>query len=183
MRAQQPSFMEGRLLVVGAVRRVRYHRRMPTFQLSNIDARLAYIALQYHLGRPGAELAQDSGKPSDESLTDIATELEPQLMQAVATIELSEGQRERLLSAISGSINELKASPLLDAGGKTMLPAFKEALERLFPEVADDPDEALPLAGHMLQLRRRLQSQAHTEAPEQDTSAGRPWWRFWRSDS
>ena len=155
-------------------RPVRYDRRMASLQLSNVDARLMYLALQYHLGRPGSELESNQG------LAEVAAALEPQLQQAVATIELSADQQRRLDSAIAGSINELKATPILEAGGKGTMPAFAETLRRLFPEAAEDPEEALPLAGHLLQLRRRLNTQATAEIDKPDTVAPRPWWQVWK---
>jgi hypothetical protein len=97
----------------------------------------------------------------------------------VATIELTDGQRQRLVSAIAGAMNELKSSPLLAGGGRTIVPAFEETLRRLFPETTDDADEATQLAGHLLMLRRRLE-QIELAPPEVKTTAGgRRWWRFW----
>ncbi len=154
---------------------------MATIQLSNEDARLTYLALQYHLARPGSELSQESGGPTTSGLRDTASALEPQLELAIATVELNSEQQHRLLSAIGGTINELKATPLLEAGGRGTMPTFTEALRRLYPEVAEDPEEAMALAGHMLQLRRRFAAQATEEdADSLTTAAGRPWWRFWR---
>lgn len=149
---------------------------MATVQLANTDARLTYLALQYHLARPGSEL--EGGAGPEGTLRDVAGALESQLEQAVATIELKGDQLRRLDSAISGSINELKSAQLLEAGGKSMIPAFVETLHRLFPEVAADPEEALPLAGHMLQLRRRLST---TDVGD-DAQRGTPsaWWKFWQ---
>ena len=161
-------------------RAVRYDRHMASLQLSNVDARLMYLALQYHLGRPGSELDQETGQQSDHGLAEVAAALEPQLQQAVATIELSADQQRRLDSGIAGSINELKATPLLEAGGRGTMPAFAETLRRLFPEVAEDPEEALPLAGHLLQLRRRLSTQAAAKTDRPDVVPKRPWWRFWK---
>ncbi len=99
---------------------------MATFQLSNLDARLAYLALQYHLARPGSELDPETKQPMEHGLAEVAQALEPQLERAVATIELSEYQRQRLVSAIAGAVNELKTHPLL--GGKTMVPRFEAIL-------------------------------------------------------
>ncbi len=156
---------------------------MATIQLSNEDARLMYLALQYHLARPGSELSQESNGPAG-GLRDTAAALEPQLQLAIATVELNGEQQRRLLAAIGGTINELKATPLLEAGGRGTMPAFTETLRRLYPAVAQDPEEAMALAGHMLQLRRRFASQAGEDSTNNASSPsstnGRPWWRFWR---
>ena len=153
---------------------------MTTIQLANVDARLAYLALQYHLARPGSELDPLTKQPGPHGLAEVARSLEPQLERAVATIELADQQRQRLVSAIAGAINELKSSPLLASGGRTMVPAFQETLRRLFPETADDPDEATQLAGHLLALRRRLeQIELAPAGAGEEPAPSRRWWRFW----
>lgn len=165
---------------------------MATFQLANLDARLAYLALQYHLARPGAELDPETGQLDARGLAPVARALELQLHRAVATIEIDDRQRQRLVSAIAGAINELKTYPLLDplppergGGRRTAVPAFDAALRRLFPEVGEDAHEATQLAGHLMALRRRLERAAGE--PKQGgaatNGAHRPWWRFWRRES
>jgi hypothetical protein len=133
---------------------------MPAYQLRNLDARLACIATAYHLGRPGSELAPDAKGTAPHGLSELARSLEAQLERDVVSIELDEEQRRRLLNAMSGAINELKAYPLMrsDSGRRHgATPAFDDALYRLFPEVREDPEEAVQLAAHMLALRRRLE--------------------------
>jgi len=154
---------------------------MTTVQLTNLDAKLAYVALQYHLARPGSELDPATKEASAHRLSDVARELEPQLARASATIELSDEQRRRLVSAIAGAMNELKASPLLAGGGQTMVPAFRDALQRFFPDAADDVDESTQLAGHMLTLRRRLEQ--IEPAAGRENGGGRRWWSFWKRPS
>ncbi len=155
---------------------------MTTLQLSNLDARLAFLALQYHLARPGSELDPETKQRSAEGLAEVAGTLEPQLDRAVAAIELSEHQRRRLVSAIAGAINELKAFPMMSESGRSTVPAFDDALRRLFPEVVEEPDEAIELAGHLLALRRKLE-QAPMGAPAavaRREIVRRPRWQFWR---
>ena len=50
---------------------------MATFQLANLDARLAYLALQYHLARPGSELDPETKQPTAHGLAGVARSLEP----------------------------------------------------------------------------------------------------------
>ncbi len=154
---------------------------MTTVQLSNLDARLVFLALQYHLSRPGSELQRETGGPPSQGLAAIAPELEAQLDKAVIAIELSDEQRERLDSAIAGAINELKSTPLLAAGGRqSMVPAFREALRRLFPDAAEDPDEATQLARHFLTLRGRLEELPAQTIEERPATEPRSRWRFWQ---
>ena len=152
---------------------------MATLQLSSMDARLTYLALQYHLARPGSELDPETRQPAEHGLGEVAAALEPQLELAVATIDLQGPQHERLASAIAGAINELKAYALLDEGRRTTVPTFHETLRRLFPQVAGEPEEASQLAGHLLALRRRIERSAAQEAPPSETPTRRSRWRFW----
>lgn len=150
---------------------------MTILQLANPDARLAFLALQYHLARPGSELDRETRQPAAHGLAEVSALLEPQLELAVATIEVSAEQHQRLDSAVAGAINELKSYPLMAGAGRSAAPGFDEALRRLYPEVIEEPEEALQLAGHLVALRRRL---ARTEvADELAASRGRPWWRVW----
>jgi len=154
---------------------------MATLQLANLDARLTFLALQYHLARPGSELDSETKQPAPTGLRSVAEALEPQLDRAVAAIELSDRQRGRLLSAMSGAINELKSYSLLADSGRSTVPAFDAALRRLFPQVADDPDEATQLAGHLLAVRRRLEQASFvSDGGEQPAPARRGWWQLWR---
>ena len=156
---------------------------MATVQLANLDAKLTYLALQYHLARPGSELDPDTGGPSTRGLAAVAHVLEPQLEQAVATIGLSEQQRQRLLSAMSGTMNELKTYPLLperSGGRRSAIPGFDVVLRRLFPEIETEPDETSQLAGHLMAARRRLASAEATRGGEGAGAAPRRWWRFWQ---
>ena len=151
---------------------------MTSIQLSNIDARLTFLALQYHLARPGSELSRETKQPATHGLAGAAKALEPQLTQAVATIELDGDQQERLEDAIAGTLNELKTYPLLAAAGGTTVPGFADTLQHLFPEVADDPEEAVSLAGHMMALRRRLRN-VEGPSPSSNDGTARRRWRFW----
>ncbi len=156
---------------------------MATFQLSNLDARLAYLALQYHLARPGSELDPETKQPAAHGLTEVARSLEPQLERAVATVELSDFQRERLVSALAGAMNEIKTFPLLGGGRQSTMPEFVATLRRFFPDLQDDPDEATQLVAHLMSLRRRLERVAPPPASAESGQAGRrPWWRFWERD-
>jgi hypothetical protein len=154
-----------------------------TSQLTNLDARLTFLALQYHLARPGAELDPQTSAPATRGLAEVAAALEPQLDKAMATIDLDKRQQQRLLQAMAGAVNELKAYPLFDplpgGGRRTASPAFDATLRRLFPEVTEEPDEASQLAGHMLQLKRRLERAAPATTPAAEALPRKARWRFW----
>ena len=161
---------------------------MATFQLANLDARLVYLALQYHLARPGSELDPETKQPLVHGgLAEVAQALDPQLDQAVATIELSAYQHQRLFSAIGGTVNELKTYPLLDpvpaergGGRRSTVTGFDAVLRRLFPHVSEDPEETLKLAGHLMALRRRLEQAPEPAGAQASVGPTRGrWWRFW----
>ncbi len=152
---------------------------MTTIQLPHADAKLVFLALQLHLESPGSELDAESGGPRPDSLTRVEKELEPQLRMAVASVELTSSQQERLSSALAAAINQLKSLPLLVAGGQQPPPRFAAAMRTLYPETAEDPENALPLAGDMVQLRRRIAKAAASQAPVAAAQA-QPWWQFWR---
>jgi hypothetical protein len=134
---------------------------MAKYRLTQRDARLTALAISYHLARPGAEIDRHTQQPLKHGLAEVAQTLDGQLQEQIATIDLSDDQRRSLLNAMSGSINELKAYALMPSEGTrrhSAAPLFDQALDRLFPELAGDPDEAVQLAAHLLALRRKLES-------------------------
>jgi hypothetical protein len=152
-------------------------------QLRQEDAKLVFLAVAYHLGRPGSELDPITKQPVERGLADTARELQPQLRNAVASVHLIEPQLKRLQSGMLGSITELKAYGMMGAR-KSTVPGFDGALRHLFPEVDDDAENALHVAEHMLLLKRRL-DQRVAELPAEQPSAAvdqprRRWWPFGR---
>jgi hypothetical protein len=153
------------------------------------DAKLAFLAIAYHLGRPGSELDPISKQPVEHGLAEVARALQPQLRQAVATIALNADQVTRLSSGMAGSITELKAYPMLElrteGGRKSSVPGFDSTLRHLFPEVEEDVESALEIAERMLVLRRRLSAELGTRrlgeaAPAQEPPKRRGLWPFRR---
>lgn len=127
------------------------------------DARLVYLAVAYHLGRPGSELDPLSKQPVEHGLGEVARALQPQLRLAVATISLNPDQASRLQSAMLGTISELKTYPMLQprpspdgAERRSSVPGFDGTLLHLFPEVESEAEACLEIAERMLMLKRRL---------------------------
>jgi len=159
-------------------------------RLEASQAKLVFLALAYHLARPGSELDREMKTTAQHGLAEVSGALEPQLHQAVASITLSAHQFERLGAAILGAVNELKVYPLLDArlpdeggGRRSMVAGFDRTLRHLFPEVEEDPDAASALVEPLIGLKRRLDGALHQAAEEErrsSTSPRRPWWQFWR---
>jgi hypothetical protein len=160
-------------------------------QLRQEDAKLVFLAVAYHLGRPGSELDPITKQPVEHGLAEVASSLQPQLRNAVATINLRENQARRLLSGMLGSITELKAYPMLELrldaqgnGRRSTVPGFDRSLLHLFPEIDEDVEETLALAERMLLLRRRLEEATAAivpDEPEAPPAKQRGWWPFGRS--
>lgn len=158
--------------------------------LQPAQAKLIFLALAYHLARPGSELDPQTKMTVQHGLAEVSSALQPQLRQAVASLTLSAYQLERLGIAILGAVNELKVYPMLEArppeeggGRRSMVPGFDRTLRHLFPEVDEDVDEATALVEPFMALKRRLDGalrQAAEEEQQRAPSARRPWWRFWR---
>lgn len=160
-----------------------------TLQLRSEDARLVFLAVAYHLGRPGSELDPITKQPVEHGLAEVASMLQPQLRMAVSTITLRHNQAQRLLSAMLGSITELKAYAMLGAGSReapghrSTVPGFDGSLRHLFPEVEESTEEPLEIAERVLLLRRRIEDEV---ADLEDEPAGpepgqrKGWWPFGR---
>jgi hypothetical protein len=160
-----------------------------TLQLRSEDARLVFLAVAYHLGRPGSELDPVTKQPVEHGLAEVAASLQPQLRMAVSTITLHHNQARRLLSAMLGSITELKAYAMLGAGTReapghrSTVPGFDGSLRHLFPEVEENSEEPLEIAERVLHLRRRIEDEvADLEEAEAEPESGprKGWWRFGR---
>lgn len=161
---------------------------MPNLTLRDSDGRIVYLAMTYHLGRPGSETDALTLERHRLGLGPARETLEPQLRRAVAEIELSEYQLSRLGEALLGIVNELKQHEI--AGGRSAVPGFAETVRRLFPGTEEEPGAALDLARQALMLRRRLdgavrEADAAVEAEREEQGRqrecdGRPWWRNWQ---
>jgi len=157
-------------------------------QLELEDAKLVFLAVAYHLGRPGSELDPVTKQPVEHGLAQVASFLQPQLAGASASIEVNQDQAKRLLSGMLGTISELKTYPMLQLragpdGRRSTVPGFDRSLTHLFPEVEEDAEVTLDLAERMLLLRRRVEGDLGdllAEAPEEEHAANqkRGWWPF-----
>ncbi|MBT5773761.1 MAG: hypothetical protein HOH95_05220 [Dehalococcoidia bacterium] len=160
---------------------------MTTLQLQNNDARIAYLAVVYHLGRPGSEIDPESLGVHRAALQPLLEVLRPQLEQAVVTVEANAGQVQRIGQALSGVSNELRQYGL---SGSSMVAGFSETVVGFWPEVAADQGAAADLVQFAVMLRRRLESEitsavaelaADAAAVEAERQARRgAWWQVWR---
>jgi hypothetical protein len=157
--------------------------RMPfALKLTHDEPRLVYLALVYHLGRPGSELDRETKMPIEHGLREVKLDLGAHLADESAVIELGEAQYRRLLSAIYGAVNELRVYHMRE-GAESGIARFTETARTLFPAIADDPGEALGIAESMMMLHRRLEravSRASLAAPPEAEQPKRHRWPFGR---
>ena len=137
---------------------------MTTIRLQPDDARLAALAVVYHLGRPGSELDAATLQPHEHGLGPLQPELDEQLGYAVTSIDVTAYQLSRLGEALHGTVNELKQFELSE--GRSVVPGFAEAFARLFPDHAAEEGGALDLASQGVMLRRRLDAAVREAAAQ-----------------
>ncbi len=161
---------------------------MPLIQLQNVDARVASLAVVYHLGRPGSEIDPETLREHRASLEPVQAAIREQLDNAVITLDVAPWQVQRLGQALLGASNELRQYGI--AEGRSVVPGFSEAVAEFWPESVEDPSVASDLVQHAVMLRRRLDAvigeaeaemaaaQAAAEA-EREARRGR-WWQVWK---
>lgn len=161
---------------------------MALIQLQNVDARIASLAVVYHLGRPGSEIDPETMQEHRASLEPVQAAIRGQLDNAVITLDLQPWQVQRLGQAIQGASNELRQYGISE--GRSVVPGFSEVVGEYWPETVDDPSAASDLVQHAVMLRRRLDaviSEAEAEmaatqaAAEAERQARRgSWWQVWK---
>ena len=136
-------------------------------KLTHDEPRLVYLALVYHLGRPGSELDAATRLPVERGLRQVKLGLGSDLDSEAAVIELDEWQYARLRSAMKGCLTELRVYHMRE-GAPSTVERWTETAESLFPAIRRDPELALDLAESMIMLQRRIEravARALTEAP------------------
>ena len=161
---------------------------MSLLQLQNADARIAYLGIVYHLGRPGSEIDPETMREHRASLDTVKAAIREQLDNAVITIEVAPWQVQRLGQALLGASNELRQYGMSE--GRSVVPGFSETMAEFWPESVEDPSIASDLVQHAVMLRRRLdvvigeaeaEMAAAAAAAEAERQARRGrWWQVWK---
>ena len=133
-------------------------------KLTHDEPRLVYLALVYHLGRPGSELDPGTKQPIVHGLRDLKVALGRELANDSAIIELDQPQVQKLLSAIYGCATELRGHHLRDGVASTVA-RFTETAIELFPQIRTDPEDALAVAEAMVMLHRRMERAVRRAVP------------------
>lgn len=158
-------------------------------KLTHDEPRLVYLALVYHLGRPGSELDLATKMPAEHGLREVKIALGSELASDSAIIEVDEAQSQKLLSAIYGCVTELRGHHMR-GGTPSTVARFTETALELFPQLRSDPEEALTVAQAMVMLHRRMERGLHgafggphlaaTPDHPSEASPGKRMWPFRR---
>jgi hypothetical protein len=124
-------------------------------KLTHDEPRLVFLALVYHLGRPGSELDPETMQPHQNGLRAIKVALGRDLTTGEAVVELDNWQLQRLSSAIRGCVTELRVYHMRE-GASSGVEAWTETAESLFPAIRQNPEAALDLAESIMMLQRRI---------------------------
>ncbi len=145
-------------------------------KLTHDEPRLVYLALVYHLGRPGSELDPATSMPGEHGLREVKIALGRELASESAVIELDDAQSQKLLSAIYGCVTELRGHHMRD-GAPSTVARFTDTAVSLFPQMKADPEEALSVSQAMVMLHRRMEralrgAAESAAAPAEDDAGG-----------
>jgi hypothetical protein len=154
-------------------------------KLTHDEPRLVYLALVYHLGRPGSELDPITKMPVERGLRQVKVKLGAEIDSDSAIIELEDEQYRKLMSAIYGCVNELRVYHMRD-GAESTVDRFTETARSLFPDIAAEPEAALDISEAMMMLHRRMEravqrAEAASMPPAEAESAKPGRWPFRRS--
>lgn len=146
------------------------------FRLTHDEPKLVFLALTYHLGRPGSELDATTMQPQERGLRDVKVALGGELASDEAVVELDDWQYRRLLSAIKGCVTELRVYHMRE-GAPSGVARWTETAETLFPAIKAEPEAALDLAESMMMLERRIERAVArvAAAVEEDKQTKRRW--------
>ena len=153
-------------------------------KLTHDEPRLVYLALVYHLGRPGSELDPATKLPGEHGLRGVKIALGSELAVDSAIIEVDEAQSEKLLSAIYGCVTELRGHHMR-GGTPSTVDRFTETALELFPQIHSEPEEALTIAQAMVMLHRRMEKALRRAFDPEASGTPKPpeakrGWRFGR---
>ena len=124
-------------------------------KLTHDEPRLVYLALVYHLGRPGSELDGATMLPVERGLRSVKVGLGNELDADSAIVELDEWQYQRLRSAMKGCVTELRVYHMRE-GAPSTVERWTETAQSLFPVITRDGEAALEVAEAMMMLERRM---------------------------
>ena len=160
---------------------------MHQIQIRNTDARIVYLAVVYHLGRPGSEIDPETMGNHRAALLPIIETVRTQLEAAIVTLDLEPWQIQRLGQAVLGVSNELRQYEISE--GRSMVPNFSETVRDFWPESEQDPNIVSDLVQHTVMLRRQLHASISSAEAEIATAAAakeaqfirqKRWWQIWK---
>ena len=160
---------------------------MHQIQLHNADAKIVYLAVVYHLGRPGSEIDPETMGNHRAALLPIMETVRTQLAAAIVTLNLEHWQVQRLGHAVLGVSNELRQYEISE--GRSIVPNFSETLRDFWPESEQDSHIVSDLVQQTVMLRRQLDASisaaeaemaAATAVNEAQRVKQKRWWQIWK---
>ena len=145
-------------------------------KLTHDEPRLVYLALVYHLGRPGSELDPITKMPVEHGLREVKVALGSEIESDSAIIEVDDEQLRKLLSAIYGCVNELRVYHMRN-GAESTIARFTETARSLFPDIRGEPEAALEISEAMMMLHRRMEravARAGASGPAAEATLAKP---------
>ena len=160
---------------------------MITITLRQDEPKILYLALLYHLARPGSEIDPETGKIHMAALKPIMHILTSEIDKPVIELNCSPKQIERIDTALSGLSNELRQFVL---SASSVVLNFENTLLEFWPETATDSNKIEEIMMLTMMTRRKLETffiQAEQELErealklDQERRLRRSqWWKIWK---
>ena len=160
---------------------------MITITLQQDEPKILYLALLYHLARPGSEIDPETGKAHIAALKPVMHFLTSELNKAIIELNCLPKQIERIDTALSGLSNELRQYVL---SSSSVVPNFENTLIKFWPEIAVDSNKIEEIMMLTMMTRRKLETfflQAQNELKHEELKLleerrlrRSQWWKIWK---
>ena len=148
---------------------------------------MLYLALLYHLARPGSEIDPETSKTHVAALAPVMHFLTSVINEPIIELSCLPKQVERIDTALSGLSNELRQFVL---SSSSVVPNFENTLIKFWPDVISDSNKLEEIMMLTMMTRRKLEVffiQAEQELEheklllEQERLSQRSqWWKIWK---
>ena len=160
---------------------------MITITLQQDEPKILYLALLYHLARPGSEIDPETGKKHVAALEPIMHFLTSEINKPIIEFSCLPKQIERIDTALSGLSNELRQFVL---SASSVVPTFENTLMKFWPDAISDSSKLEEIRMLTMMTRRKLEVffiQAEEELEREKLLLERErrlqrsqWWKIWK---
>ena len=160
---------------------------MITITLQQDEPKVLYLALLYHLARPGSEIDPETGKTHVAALEPVMHFLTSVINKPIIELSCLPTQVERIDTALSGLSNELRQFVL---SSSSVVPNFENTLIEFWPDVISDSNRLEEIMMLTMMTRRKLevffiqaeQELAHEKLllEQERLSQRSQWWKIWK---